>query len=146
MHRPPALERRADVQGLRAIAVSAVVAFHAGFGLQGGFLGVDMFFVVSGYVITRLLLGELADTGRVSFARFYERRAKRLLPSLGVMLAVVMLTSSLFAPISVLQSTARTGVAAALSNANNYLAPFGPTGGYFDKPAGLNPLLHTWSL
>ena len=91
-HRPPSLERRADVQGLRAIAVTAVVAYHAGFGLQGGFVGVDMFFVISGYVITRLLLGELADTGRVSFARFYARRAKRLLPSLGVMLVIAMLS------------------------------------------------------
>tara|TARA_R110002110_G_scaffold318110_1_gene530887 strand:- start:27080 stop:29026 length:1947 start_codon:yes stop_codon:yes gene_type:complete len=123
-----------------------VVVYHADLGFSGGFVGVDVFFVISGYVITRALTAELGRTDRVSLGRFYLRRIRRLLPALGLMLTVVMLASSLLAPIGGQQITARTGAAAALFNANTYLMRFGGEGGYFDIDANLNALLHTWSL
>lgn len=138
--------RRDDIQGLRAIAVIAVVAYHAHLGFSGGFVGVDVFFVISGYVITRLLMRELQASGSIEFRRFFKRRVRRILPALAVMLAVVMPLSILLAPLTAQVSTARTGVSAALFNANNYLALFGATGGYFDLGAQANSLLHTWSL
>src|SRR4051812_20382433 len=79
------------VDGLRALAVAAVVAYHAGAGwLPGGFLGVDVFFVISGYLITSLLLAEHRASGSIDLVRFWLRRARRLLPALVVMMAVVL--------------------------------------------------------
>ena len=137
--------RRGDIQGLRAVAVLLVVLYHADLGFSGGFVGVDVFFVISGYVITRALTAELRRTDSISLGRFYLRRIRRLLPALGLMLTVVMLASSLLAPIGGQPSTARTGAAAAIFNANNYLIRSGGAG-YFDVDANLNALLHTWSL
>ena len=74
--------RRLDIQGLRGLAVLMVVAFHAGLPVQGGFLGVDVFFVISGFVIAGMLLRELAEHGRVRLGVFYARRIRRLLPAL----------------------------------------------------------------
>ena len=80
---------RRDLQGLRAIAILLVVLGHAGLStVQGGFIGVDVFFVLSGYLITGLLLRELEKNGRIAFMRFYARRLKRLLPALITMLIV----------------------------------------------------------
>lgn len=138
--------RRGDVQGLRAVAVLLVVIYHSGVGLPGGYIGVDVFFVISGYVITRMLAAELAGSGRLDLKRFYLRRIRRLLPALGLMLTIVMLASSLLAPIGGQKVTARTGAAAALFNANTYLAVFLGEGGYFDVSSDVNALLHTWSL
>ena len=137
---------RTDIQGLRAVAVLLVIIYHAGLRLEGGFVGVDVFFVVSGYVITAMLIRELERSGRVDFARFYLRRIRRLLPALGLMLAVVLLSSTLLAPVAGQRITARTGAAAALFNANNYLTRWGSKGGYFSPNADVNALLHTWSL
>ncbi len=75
---------RLDIQGLRAIAVLVVVAFHAGLPLPGGFVGVDIFFVISGFVITAMLLRERESLGRVRWGRFYARRFKRLTPALSL--------------------------------------------------------------
>ncbi len=122
-----------------------VVVFHTGAALPGGFVGVDVFFVISGYVITRMLMREFDRTDRISFRSFYLRRIRRIMPPLALMLAVVMLLSVLLAPIGGQRMTAKTGVAAALLNANTYLARYG-AGGYFDVDASLNALLHTWSL
>jgi peptidoglycan/LPS O-acetylase OafA/YrhL len=127
------------------VAVLLVVIYHSGVGLPGGFVGVDVFFVISGYVITRMLAAELAGSGGLDLKRFYLRRIRRLLPALGLMLSIVMLASSLLAPIGGQQVTARTGAAAALFNANTYLARLGE-GGYFDVSSDVNALLHTWSL
>lgn len=138
--------RRADIQGLRAVAVLVVVLYHAHVGFSGGFVGVDVFFVISGFVITQLLWREAETTGRTSFRDFYSRRVKRILPALAVMLAVVLPASTLLTAYEAQASTARTGIAAALFNANNYLAYFGLDGGYFAVGATSNPLLHTWSL
>jgi len=136
---------RPDIQVLRGVAVLAVVAFHAGGLLPGGYVGVDMFFVISGYVIGRLLLSEFLETGRLSFKAFYVRRARRLLPALALMLVAVVLVSPLLAPIGAASSTSRTGIAAALFSANFYLYRNSSLG-YFAPVATLNPLLHTWSL
>lgn len=137
--------RRADVQGLRAVAVLMVVAFHADLPVPGGFTGVDVFFVVSGFVITGLIKREVGSPAGFSLVRFYSRRARRLLPALALLISVVaVLSLVLESPAGAQQVTTRTGVAAALSVAN--LEIYRSTGGYFDGPAAGNPLLHTWSL
>lgn len=141
----PSVGFRADVQGIRGIAVLLVVAYHTGVALPGGFMGVDVFFVVSGYVITRLLAADLSTGGRLDFARFYLRRIRRLLPALAVTIGVVLAASTLLAPLGGQALAARTGAAAAVFNANTYLMRQGGDG-YFDVGAELNPLLHTWSL
>ena len=141
----PAPSRRLDIQGLRALAVLLVVAFHAGLPLPGGFVGVDVFFVISGFVITAMLRREWETTGRIRFGAFYLRRFKRLAPALAVMVVTTTLASSLFlSPLGPQQDAARTAVGALLTGANLVIA--GTTGGYFDAPAELNPLLNTWSL
>ena len=82
------LRYRSEIDGLRAIAVIPVIMFHAGYSLfSGGFVGVDVFFVISGYLITRIILGEL-DEGRFSLVNFYERRARRILPALFLVIFV----------------------------------------------------------
>jgi peptidoglycan/LPS O-acetylase OafA/YrhL len=147
--------RRTDIQGLRAVAVLLIVAYHAGLpasgglftsGLvPGGFIGVDVFFVVSGFVITGLLLPQVhAGTG-ISFSAFYERRARRLLPALALMLTIVVILSVLFlSPLGPQQQTAKTGAAASVFAANLQLS--GVATGYFELAADHNALLHTWSL
>lgn len=87
--------RRLDIQGLRAVAVLMVVAFHAGLPVPGGYVGVDVFFVISGFVITAMLMREWAATGRVRLGRFYVRRFKRLTPALALTVGVVMMASFL---------------------------------------------------
>ena len=136
---------RADIQGLRGVAVLLVVAFHAGLPLPGGFVGVDVFFVVSGFVITGLLLGDLEEKGRLDFAGFYGRRVRRLLPALSLMLTVVTLASIGLGALGSVRLISGTGAAAALVVANLYLYR-STGGGYFDETSELNPLLHTWSL
>jgi peptidoglycan/LPS O-acetylase OafA/YrhL len=135
---------RADVQGLRALAVLLVVAFHAGLPLPAGFVGVDVFFVISGFVITGLILRQL-DAGRFSLVEFYVRRIKRLLPALILMLVVVLVLSFLLeSPLGPQQTTAKTGVGAMLLVANMVILR--TSGDYFDAAAISNPLLHVWSL
>ena len=136
--------RRPDIQGLRAVAVLVVVAFHAGLPLRGGFVGVDIFFVISGFVITALILRQLGQ-GTFGFATFYVRRAKRLLPALALMTAVVLIAALLFqSPLGPLQTTGKTGIGTMLLVANVVIVR--TVGGYFDAAAETNPLLHTWSL
>jgi len=139
-------EKRLDIQGLRAIAVTAVVCFHAGWSLPGGFTGVDVFFVISGFVITLTLLREWRDTGQIDLINFYIRRFKRLAPALSFMVAVTMILSFLL--LSPLGSQVRvaglTGIGAVLMAANGAIAT--QTGGYFQIAAADNPLLNTWSL
>ena len=141
----PETGRRADIQGLRAVAVLLVIAYHAGLPIPGGYLGVDMFFVISGYVITQLLVRELSTTGRIDLPRFYLRRAKRLLPALGLMVGATSVVSLLLlSPMGMQQNAAKTGLGALALSANWVISH--TTGGYFDLPAQQNPLLHTWSL
>jgi peptidoglycan/LPS O-acetylase OafA/YrhL len=140
----PSATRRDDIQGLRALAVLLVVVFHAGLSLPGGFTGVDVFFTISGYVITRMLLAELRETDRLDLPRFYGRRVKRLLPALAVMVGVVALAAVVVSPIEVQTLVAKSGITAVLFSANAYL--FRVTDTYFSAVTQLNPLLHTWTL
>lgn len=136
---------RADVQGLRAIAVLLVMGFHADLPLVGGFLGVDVFFVISGFVITTLLIREYATSGRISWTTFFVRRVKRLGPALSTMLVVVLVLSLfLLSPLGLQQNAALTALGASLLSANAVILAI--SGGYFDLPAETNPLLNTWSL
>lgn len=137
--------RRLDIQGLRAIAVLTVVAFHAGLPVPGGFVGVDVFFVISGFVITAMLRREWDQTGRIRFRRFYWRRFKRLTPGLALMVAVTTLIATLvLPPFETQEIAAKSAIGAILLAANWVIAS--STGGYFDPPAETNPLLNTWSL
>lgn len=136
---------RADIQGLRGIAVVVVVAYHADVFLSGGYIGVDVFFVVSGFVITRLIAAELSSSGRLRFGHFYLRRIRRLLPALATMLVFVTVAGVALAPIDAQVTTAQTAIAAATVNANHFLLTV-TNSGYFDPGAEANPLLHTWSL
>jgi len=137
--------RRLDIQGLRAIAVLMVVAFHAGLPVPGGFVGVDVFFVISGFVITAMLHREWMNTGRIRFRQFYLKRFKRLTPALAVMVAVtVVISSVVLYPFSDQENVVKTAFGAMLLTANFVIAH--TTGGYFDAAAETNPLLNTWSL
>lgn len=136
---------RRDIQGLRGLAVVLVVAYHANLPLTGGFIGVDVFFVVSGFVIAAMLMREFASTGRISLGRFYRRRVRRLLPALGVMIGVVaVLSIVLLGPLGQQQLAVNTGIAASAFVGNIYLG--NASGGYFDLQGETNPFLHTWSL
>jgi peptidoglycan/LPS O-acetylase OafA/YrhL len=137
-------QRRGDVQGLRAAAVLLVVAYHASLGVSGGFTGVDVFFVISGFVITTTLHAELVSTGGISLTAFYTRRVKRLLPALATMISVVALLATFANPIGSQRSTALTGIWASGFAANAFL--YRLAAGYFDVSGTLDPLLHTWTL
>ena len=137
--------RRLDIQGLRAVAVLMVVAFHAGLPTPGGFVGVDVFFVISGFVITSMLMRELAAEGHIRLGRFYVRRFKRLTPALALMLSVTMLIGFfVLSPLGTQQDASRTAIGAMLLAANLVIAKI--TGDYFQLEAGSNALLNTWSL
>ena len=137
------LKYRPDIDGLRAIAVSAVVAFHAGLGVSGGFTGVDIFFVISGYLIGSLVYRDVAR-GRFRLSEFYSRRVKRILPALfGVLTFTYIIALLLLSP-DELRIFAPTAIAAILSGANLWF--WHATGNYFAQKADLNPLLMTWTL
>jgi peptidoglycan/LPS O-acetylase OafA/YrhL len=140
-HRSPAY--RPDVDGLRAVAVLAVMLCHAGYSaFAGGFTGVDVFFTISGFVVTTSMLGDLAsDT--FSFKGFYARRAKRLAPALYVMLAATFVFSLLFCFPDDTFHLAKNILAVATMTSNIFLSK---QTGYFDAAAADQPLLHTWSL
>ncbi len=137
------MDYRKEIDGLRALAVLPVILFHAGFEtFSGGFVGVDVFFVISGYLITTIILAEL-EQGKFSIANFYERRARRILPALFlVMLACIPFAWVLLTPAD-LNSFAKSLVAVPLFVSNIF---FWRDGGYFETAAELKPLLHTWSL
>src|SRR4051812_12948913 len=134
---------RADLEGLRGVAILLVVLFHAGVpALAGGFVGVDVFFVLSGFFITQVLLREYDERGRVDLNAFYGRRALRVVPSLlVVLLATLALVMWLYAPID-RAPIAKTAQAVALGTGN--IAFASGSVNYFNS--GENPLLHTWSL
>lgn len=136
---------RADIEGLRGLAVVLVVAYHVDTtGLAGGFVGVDIFFVISGYLISGLLFEEYAERGRVDYWSFYARRARRLLPAALLMIASTLLVAN--ALLSPLESTALAidGLSAALSFSNVWFALNASQ--YFGAEVSHSPLLHTWSL
>jgi peptidoglycan/LPS O-acetylase OafA/YrhL len=134
---------RPDIQGLRGISVLAVLIFHLGAGLPGGFIGVDVFFVISGFLMTGLIADEFAKRGTLSFTGFYGRRIRRIFPAL---LAMILITTALAYFLLLpgdYREFAESGASAALSLSNVF---FYFTTGYFDSPAETKGLLHTWSL
>jgi peptidoglycan/LPS O-acetylase OafA/YrhL len=139
----PDMKHRPDVDGLRAIAIVPVLLFHAGISrFSGGFVGVDVFFVISGYLISNLILDDIAS-GRFSIAHFYERRARRILPALFVLIFCASVAAyRLLIPEDTKEFG--KGVIATMVFSSNIL--FARQTGYFQAPAENNPLLHTWSL
>lgn len=134
---------RRDIDGLRAIAVLSVVLYHYGIGpLDGGFVGVDIFFVISGYLITGIIQSELAR-GEFTLARFYERRARRIFPALFAMLLVTLLAGLFLLLPSDLARLGQAATATVLFVSN---ALYFRQSGYFDDASDFNALLHTWSL
>ncbi|SFM16787.1 acyltransferase family protein [Shimia aestuarii] len=136
------MKYRADIDGLRTIAVLPVIIYHAGLGLPGGFVGVDVFFVISGYLITYLLVAEI-DADRFSILKFYERRARRIFPALFTMLLATALAASVTMMPFDFRDFGKSLVATTLFAANIW---FFREEGYFTEAAELEPLLHTWSL
>jgi peptidoglycan/LPS O-acetylase OafA/YrhL len=146
---PPAKQRRKlsyrpDIQGLRAIAVSAVVLYHAGVPwLQGGYVGVDIFFVISGFLIIGLLWREIEGTGRIHLRSFYARRIRRLLPASTLVALVILLASRLFMPPLAFPDIARDGIATSVFLVNMLFARVGTQ--YSGNPSP-SPFQHYWSL
>jgi peptidoglycan/LPS O-acetylase OafA/YrhL len=139
------LPYRPALDGVRALAVAGVLAFHGGIGaLSGGFLGVDAFFVLSGYLITSLLLAEHAGSGRIAVLAFWGRRVRRLLPALLLMLVVVAAVSHWLVPPEELPALRWDGLAAVGYVANWRMAD--RDGDYFTATGTPSPLQHTWSL
>jgi peptidoglycan/LPS O-acetylase OafA/YrhL len=140
-----AVSFRTDIEGLRAVAVTAVVAYHVGIpGVSGGFVGVDVFFVISGFLITGLLLREVAATGRIAFDAFYGRRARRILPSASIVVIVVALASFLiYSPLGAV-AVMKDLVASAFFYANWHFIASGTN--YLAASDANSPVLHFWSL
>jgi peptidoglycan/LPS O-acetylase OafA/YrhL len=137
------LNYRREIDGLRAFAVIPVILFHAGFlGFSGGYIGVDIFFVISGYLITTILLEQLAEN-TFSIKYFYECRAKRILPALSVVLIVTTVLAYILMPANLLKSYSNSLLSVVTFTSNFH---FFTTSGYFSTAADQKPLLHTWSL
>ena len=138
------MKYRAEIDGLRALAVLPVILFHAGIKwFSGGFVGVDVFFVISGYLITTILINDL-ENNRFSLIRFYERRARRILPALYVVCLCSLIAAWVTLDVMLLRKFGNSliGVGTFLSNVIFWRAG----DGYFAESAELHPLLHTWSL
>lgn len=135
---------RPDVDGLRAVAVIPVLFYHAGLaGFSGGFVGVDIFFVISGYLITRIIHDEML-TGRFSILSFYERRARRILPALLVVLAACFVMGWTWLAPTDYDALSRSAGATLIFLSNVWF--WQSSGGYFAAATDYLPLLHTWSL
>lgn len=134
---------RSEIDGLRALAVVPVMLFHAGFkSFSGGFVGVDVFFVISGYLITSIIIAE-KQAGTFTLLGFYERRVRRILPALFLVMAVCIPAARLMLLPSDMKDFSQSMTAVSVF-ASNFL--FWQKSGYFDSAAELRPLLHTWSL
>ena len=137
------MKYRAEIDGLRALAVLPVILFHGGFELfSGGFVGLDVFFVISGYLITTIIISEMAE-GKFSIVNFYERRARRILPALFFVMAACLPFAWLWLMPSDLKDFGQSLIAVSIFSSNIL---FWLESGYFDTAAELKPLLHTWSL
>jgi len=137
------MKYRAEIDGLRALAVLPVILFHAGFQwFSGGFVGVDVFFVISGYLITTIIISEMAE-GKFSIINFYERRARRILPALFFVMAACLPFAWLWLTPTDLKDFGQSLVAVSTFSSNIL---FWRESGYFATAAELKPLLHTWSL
>jgi peptidoglycan/LPS O-acetylase OafA/YrhL len=136
---------RPDIEGLRALAILLVIACHCDASwCRGGFVGVDVFFVLSGYLITSLLSAELRSSSRLDLLAFYARRARRLLPACAVVLLATMLGAAMLYAPQQLESSGRAARAAALYVSNTFFDA--AAADYFAPSVESNPFLHTWSL
>lgn len=134
---------RREIDGLRAVAVIPVILGHAKFfGFTGGFVGVDVFFVISGYLISSIIMNDL-DSNKFSFWRFYERRARRILPALFFVMILITPFAAMWMMPEDFKNYGQSLVATTLFS-NNIL--LGITAGYWDNASNFKPLLHTWSL
>ena len=134
---------RRDIDGLRALAVIPVVLFHFGFdAFSGGFVGVDVFFVISGFLITSILFREIS-AGRFSFVDFWARRARRIIPALSVVILATLAMGWLLLTAKDFSELGRTVRYQSLFISNIL---FMREHGYFEPASDLKPLLHTWSL
>jgi peptidoglycan/LPS O-acetylase OafA/YrhL len=134
---------RREIDGLRALAVGAVLLFHADVpGFDGGYLGVDVFFVISGFLITRIILDDVA-AGSFSFGAFYLRRLRRLAPALLVTIAVTIIAGAALMTPEHMRGLGASAAAASFYVSNLF---FWSEAGYFDASASVKPLLHAWSL
>ena len=137
------MKYRPEIDGLRALAVLPVIFFHANFNLfQGGFVGVDIFFVISGYLITRVIFSEILQSS-FSITSFYERRARRILPALFTILIFTTFFSWHLLPPIEFKDYGQSLVSVSVF-ASNFL--FWLESGYFGVGTDLKPLIHTWSL
>jgi peptidoglycan/LPS O-acetylase OafA/YrhL len=137
------MKYRADIDGLRALAIIPVLLYHIGVpGFAGGFVGVDVFFVISGYLICGMIDADI-KSGSFSLGNFYKRRILRILPALFVMFLVTSILAYAYCLPVELQEYSKSLASAVGSVSNIY---FASTAGYFDAPAATKPLLHTWSL
>jgi peptidoglycan/LPS O-acetylase OafA/YrhL len=136
---------RGDIEGLRGVAVLMVVLFHCGVpGFDGGFTGVDVFFALSGYLITGLIIDEVERTGQLRFRNFYARRVRRLLPASGLLVVVTLLLGlMLYSPLEV-AAFAKSAYYTSLYTSNWMFMQ--DAANYFASDVALNPYLHTWSL
>lgn len=146
-NRPTRLNYRPDIDGIRGTAAIMVMGFHAKVpGFEGSYIGLDLFFVVSGFVITNLLLGEYARRGGINWWNFYARRARRLIPAKATMLiGVLLLSFVVLTPVGSQQETAQSAAAAA-AFVSNFFFWQSDTVSYFGHTPGTGVLLHTWSL
>lgn len=152
MHAPPSgpqtrtrREMRTDVQALRALAVVAVLGFHfAPSLLPGGYVGVDVFFVISGFVITTLMITEIRNTGRLSFSKFYARRARRILPAATVTIILTVLAGMLLWPLNLWESLGKDAFFTAVFAQNWHLAS--ESVDYLAGGGNPSPMQHFWSL
>lgn len=134
---------RSEIDGLRALAVLTVILFHAGFTtFRGGFVGVDVFFVISGFLITSIIISD-KEAGTFSIVGFYERRARRILPALFLVLLASLVPAWMWLPQSAMVGFCKSLLGVSLFGSNFV---FWSEAGYFDLAAELKPLLHTWSL
>lgn len=137
------MKYRPEIDGMRAFAVVPVILFHAGFELfSGGYVGVDVFFVISGYLITTIIVNEM-EQGKFSLANFYERRARRILPALIFIVLACVPFAWMWLSLVDMKEFSRSMIAVATFSSN---ITFWLKTGYFDTAAELKPLLHTWSL
>ena len=145
--KPTRLNYRPDIDGIRGTAAIMVMGFHAGVpGFEGSYIGLDLFFVVSGFVIANLLLGEFKRNGRIKWSAFYARRARRLIPAKATMLiGVLLLSLFLLTPTGSQQETAKSAAAAAGFVSNIFFWQNDEVS-YFGHAPGTGVLLHTWSL
>lgn len=141
----PPLPSRPDIQGLRAVAVGVVILGHVHLpGFDGGFIGVDVFFVLSGFLISSLLLHEATTTGRVSLGHFYARRARRILPAAGLVLIATAVFAAVRLPLTRVSEVVDDVRSAALFTANIHFSRLGTD--YFEETRAVSPVQHMWSL